>query len=388
MECMSDMEVSRISVGSQGECLVCCHWCTTTAEYITQLGTRTQVRSVHALTNDTSLVYEQSKEKKVIISKKTVTALRVRFKASWTLTNLLQVNVLSVVIKAIMATHLSNFSALSTSVSLYTPPDYETGNLIILCTWMGAADKHIAKYTDFHRAHFPTCKILLLRCTVPSLLLPYSAQRNQLKAAVHTIRAVIAECGIQSQGSAAGEAPHILLHLFSSGGANTATQLLLALHQDLQAPVPLVGIVCDSAPAGASYWNGYTAFTEALPKGYPAGLLSSLIVHIILCLLYLNIALGRYEHPEELYRKTLLDDRLWVNSKGAKRRIAYVASEADRLTKFEDVRAHAGKARRAGLEVTELCYLDTRHVNHLAKDPEAYLSFIMAVCDGLGDMSD
>jgi hypothetical protein len=117
-------------------------------------------------------------------------------------------------------------------------------------------------------------------------------------------------------------------------------------------------------------------------------MLSSLIVHIILCLLYLNIALGRYDHPEELYRKTLLDARLWVNPDDAKRRIAYVASEADHLTRLEDVRAHAGKARRAGMEVTELCYQDTRHVNHLAKDPEAYLSVIRAVFDGFGDMSD
>ena len=278
------------------------------------------------------------------------------------------------------ATTSAGFATLSPTVSIYTPPSYQKGQLIILCTWMGAAEKHLAKYIRLHQEHRPNSKILHVRSTVPGLISSYAAQRKAMKPAVLAVLAHLDECDFTPGGANLTEPlPHILLHLFSSGGANTATQLLLTLHQALQSPAPIMGLVCDSAPAGGSYWKGYSGFINSLPRRFPANILGPIAIHLILGLLHLNIALGRYEQPEDLWRNTILDETLHADPKDGSHRIAYIASKADKITYWEDVGSHAKLARAKEWQVKEVLYEGTSHCNHMGKDETAYNSIIQAV---------
>ncbi|PSN72306.1 hypothetical protein BS50DRAFT_658190 [Corynespora cassiicola Philippines] len=242
---------------------------------------------------------------------------------------------------------------------LYTPQSYQKGHLIILFMWMAAADKHINKYLSFHAQNFPTAKILLIKCPVISMLVSYPSQRKAMRPAVSAVLAHIAECGYDvaaRTGSSWHTQPQILLHVVSTRGLNSATQLFIQCHQEINMPLPLCGILLDSAPPGVSYWKGYNAFTGALPKTFPINILTGIGMHILLILLQFYIAIGRYGPPEDLWRDSLLDEGLH-NAKW----IAYVYSKADQVVNWED-------SKQAGWNVSELMYEDTKHCNHLPRN--------------------
>lgn len=71
---------------------------------------------------------------------------------------------------------LDEFLKLQPNIFLYTPSEYQVSRLVILCTWLGAADKHIAKYTDIYLKNAPKAKIMLLKSVVGSMISSYPRQ--------------------------------------------------------------------------------------------------------------------------------------------------------------------------------------------------------------------
>lgn len=264
---------------------------------------------------------------------------------------------------------IEGFVSLAPNIQMYSPPNAMVGQLVILATWMGAADKHIAKYTTLYKNLIPTARILLLKSVVSSMISPYKKQQAALEPAASAVHEILEEVAGNPQVK-----PHVLLHMFSNGGINSGTLLLLDLHRKRKQAMPLVGLICDSVPTGAGYWKTYSAFKYSFPQGFPANIIASSAIHVLLILLFASIYAGRYEHPEDFWRRSILDDKL-VDSK----RICYIASKADKLTDWKDVVAHADTARNKGWEVKEIIYEDTPHCNHLAKDPHAYEGAITSV---------
>ncbi|KAL1597349.1 hypothetical protein SLS60_008933 [Paraconiothyrium brasiliense] len=256
---------------------------------------------------------------------------------------------------------LNGFSKLAPDIYLYTPQDAETGHLVILGTWMGAANKYIEKYIDLHKKQMPTASILLLKSQVSSMIRPYTKQQQAIEPAMSPVLSLLA------QSNSSNVPPRIFLHIFSNGGINSATHLLIDLERKRKAPLPLVGILCDSVPTGAGYWKTYNAFMYSFPARFPASIAASTAVHTLLILLFLSVAMGRYENPEDFWRKAILDTKL-IDSK----RICYVASKADKQTDWRDVVAHAEMARAKGWGVKKVILEDTPHCNHLKKDPQMY----------------
>ena len=170
-----------------------------------------------------------------------------------------------------------------------------------------------------------------------------------------------------------------MVHILSSGGANNATNLLLALRHELQRPVPVVGIICDSAPAGGGYWKGHKALTTSLPRTFPLNIVGAMLCHILLGIVYVNVAVGRYDIPEDRWRDLLFDEELHVDPDRKKRRIAYITSKKDKITYWEDVKSHAEEAKRKGWVVKEIWYEDTPHCNHLSRDEGAYLDAVLGI---------
>ncbi|KAJ5791634.1 uncharacterized protein N7518_008645 [Penicillium psychrosexuale] len=138
---------------------------------------------------------------------------------------------------------------------LSNPEKAIPGQLIIICTWLGASPKHVGKYTDLYRSIAPHARILLIESDVSILVSSYARQRRRIRPVVDIVLETLAE----TETSSVDNAPRILLHTFSNGGTNTATQLLITLREVASKPLPLIGLVLDSTPAKGTYWKSYNA---------------------------------------------------------------------------------------------------------------------------------
>lgn len=317
-----------------------------------------------------------------------------------------------------MASLLKDFIKIGPRTSLFTPQKPTSGQLIILCTWLGAVRKHISKYVALYQKIAPGARILLIESNVPILISSYVRQRDAIKPAVSAVLDTLTESDI---GTASGEnteaasnekksadndsrhgpvpvntiklAPQILLHVFSNGGTNTATQLLIVLNARLQAPLPLAGLLCDSCPAEGTYWRSYDAMVLSLPKDLATRVLGALACHCILILLYTWIGCGN-ENPASLQRRTMLDGEIvspsWekgFREDGGRKvggRVCYFYSKEDRMCLWSDVRHHADKARKLGWDVREVLFEGSGHCAHFSKDEERYADTVKSIWDGEG----
>ena len=315
------------------------------------------------------------------------------------------------------------------------------GQLVIVCTWLGAARKHISKYTKLYERIAPEARVLLIESNVPILVSSYAHQRRQIQCAVSAVLDTLSECGYlhdpvtitttatrseESRKSAKNEQrfpttsprlPKVALHAFSNGGVNTATQLLIELRKRLDGPLPLVGVVLDSCPAKGTYWRSYNAMVLSLPPGVVSRLLGVLAVHFLLILLYTWIACGN-ENPASLMRRTLLDREVLCHEpayseSGAKDEdgagddshlelleklkfetgsgtvsilqaghLFYLYSKADPLVEWTDIQDHAKEARRRGWRVTEVLFEDSAHCAHISRFEERYTTVVEGMWQG------
>ena len=308
---------------------------------------------------------------------------------------------------ATATSRLDGFRKIGPRTSLFTPSKPTPGQLIIICTWLGAAPKHIAKYTGLYQSIAPGARILLIESNVPILISSYAHQRDVIKAAACVVLETLDELdyhpgmpdakSISDDGNLEINArPKILLHTFSNGGTNTATQLLLVLKSRFSScPLPLAGLACDSCPANGTYWKSYDAMVLSLPKDFASRLLGALACHCILILLYSWIACGN-ENPASLNRRTMLDSEIvspgWersdkdheeggtkVESKG---RVCYFYSKADRMCHWEDVKEHAEKAKAMGWSVKEILFEGSGHCAHFSKDEDKYAKAVKSLWQG------
>lgn len=326
-----------------------------------------------------------------------------------------------------------NFVSLGSRISLYTPEKPITGHLIIVCTWLGAAPKHIAKYTAVYQRIAPGARILLVQSAVPILISSYSRQRAAIVPAVTFVLATLAECSYgplpkanntmaggrgkmtpASKISSADQSnsipqPKILLHMFSNGGTNTATQLLIVLDERLRAPLPLSGMLYDSCPAKGTYWKDHRAMVYSLPKNVISRAMGNIIIHIILVLLHTEITCG-LENPASLLRRTLLDENKVIGvadeetsrSRGNReeggqedvaqpprgriggKRSVYLYSKSDQMVDWMDIRDHAANARSMGWDVEEIMFDGSPHCGHFQKDEFSYVEAMKRMWTGKG----
>jgi hypothetical protein len=107
--------------------------------------------------------------------------------------------------------------------------------------------------------------------------------------------------------------------------------------------------------------------TTSLPKGLVWQIVGPVAVIGICNILFGSQLLGA-EKPENLYRRTLLDEDI-VRCK----RICYVFSKADTHVDYADVTSHADVARQQGWDVEEILFEDTPHCNHISKYRAEYV---------------
>ena len=298
-----------------------------------------------------------------------------------------------------------NFNRIATRTWLYTPEKKVDGQLVVICTWLGALPKHIAKYVTIYQAVAPGARILLVESEVSILVSSYARQRRFIRPAVDIVLDTLAECpwrcGDRSSAYVIGQQkgppvqPKILLHTFSNGGTNTLTQLLLALNDPLDRPLPVTGLLLDSSPMKGTYWKDYNAMVLSIPPS--SRFLGAVVVHFLLVLLQIWIACGN-ENPASLMRRTILDDDILHRPLDAelndgddgreKGSICYLYSKADRMTDWTDVRDHAEEAREKGWNVHEVMFQDSGHCAHLSSSSDKYIAAIRMMWERVGSNED
>lgn len=269
---------------------------------------------------------------------------------------------------------------LSPRISLYTPepPDQED-QLVILCGWADAQRKHITKYIQLHRAITPGASILLIQTSSMDLFQPYTWQRAALKPAAQYIvgnaladRHLISSSddGGQTQQGQGQKKTKILLHLCSNGGSLTATQLLLLLRGMIHAPLPLIGIIMDSAPDSGGYYHTHNAIVLS-QTSMPRRAAVSLLAHTILIPMYASFTI-RGEENTHLQMRRIILDRYYTDTSN----IHYIYSKSDTSTNWRHVLVHAQEARWKGWIVEEYKLEQSPHCAHIRSNPELYAGIV------------
>ncbi|TLD32189.1 indole-diterpene biosynthesis protein-like protein PaxU [Venturia nashicola] len=268
-----------------------------------------------------------------------------------------------------------NFSQLAPSTWYYQPlgsevkPDSSQQlDLVILSTWMGAASKHILKYTAAYQKIYPNASLLVLTNGVQDFFRTSSHHEQHLRAAISVIRST------HQQNPQA----KILLHLFSNGGAHTICQLARFYRKYHSELLPLNGTVLDSAPGRATYKRSIAAMSVGLPSFFPIRIFGILILHIACIVMWLQrYILGR-ENVITRVRRELNDPLLFPTDA----RRVYIYSKTDEMVDWETVEEHAAEAEQDGVVVQRERFGNSRHVGHMMEDFDRYWGAIGKVFGG------
>ena len=252
---------------------------------------------------------------------------------------------------------LFDFNKIGYNTYILTPDSYTPKEpLILLLSWMGAAPKHIAKYTVTYRQLFPTARIVLIRNELADFFRTEATYRKFLTPAVGVVKEHV---------SAGGQ---ILVHSFSNGGGNQLVQFAKAWVQGEGTPLPMRAQAMDSAPGNGDWMRSHKAIATSLPPFWLWKLLGSLTIHLFLaCLFVIDKVTGR-EPTITTLRRHLNDGTLF--NKGAPR--VYLYSNTDAMVGADEVELHADEAEAQGWKVSRVCFSQSAHTGHIREDAGRY----------------
>lgn len=291
----------------------------------------------------------------------------------------------------------TQFKDLGDDIWLYEPQDSGKGNensdpvqgirqtssngkghppaLIILCTWLGGAtEKRIEKYTKGYHNLWPRSRILLIRTTLGEYLVQSTnSLRRKLRPAYREIRRVGLENQCQNKISSKPEDRELILHIFSQGGGNTATQLLESMNAILatlghQEPLPLRQIVLDSCPGDPGIYSTFSAGARSLPDNSILRPLGGAVLYILAVGLAGMEATG-LRTPLARNMRSQLNDQKVLSAKASR---LYLTSEADNIVDSRDVEEHWNQAIAKGLKADILRFRKAGHCSLVLEDDAAY----------------
>ncbi len=239
---------------------------------------------------------------------------------------------------------------IGTNIHLRIPPTPPT-SLIILCTWLGGASpRRIAKYTDGYASHFPDAAILLITTTLSDITLrSFSAIRDRLAPARKRIAQLIhPSSGFNSDS----DSPiPVLLHIFSHGGSNTATQLVQSIkaadpaaHRGFISALKLV--IFDCCPGDSSLLRSYNAAAVSLPSPTEqpfAHFVGKSVLYPAIGTISALQAVGAMRSVEDL--RTELNDPALFGTSACR---FYLYSREDEMVRWQDVERHLREGREKG----------------------------------------
>ncbi|KAL2265859.1 hypothetical protein VTJ83DRAFT_6959 [Remersonia thermophila] len=289
--------------------------------------------------------------------------------------------------------------------------------LILVASWMGARDAHVAKYLAQHRALFPWSPILLVRSEQRHWF-RQQTRMAELAPAADAFRSFFPDATV---GAGGPREPELLIHVFSNGGATSLIALRRLLAGDdssssssssssRRAPyqLPPYALVLDSAPGTFRYWPSYRAFTVGVARGpLWRWLLVAPFVHM-LCAWYWVRFVGPVRfmlalrhllpgargdkaqayQPGQEQGGPVMAMREGLNDaamRAAEVRRTYLYGVDDALVDWRDVDAHAEAAERAGfVRVRKEKVVGGEHVALVRADAERYWRVVRETWEGEG----
>lgn len=259
--------------------------------------------------------------------------------------------------------YIPNESTQAQNRSTSSPKD---PNLIILSTWMGAAPKHILKYISGYQTLYPTSQILVMTNTIADIIYrSHDYHKKNLKPAVSVIR----------RFAESYDNPKILLHLFSNGGAHHIAHLAFLYRREFSKPLPITGMVLDSAPGRATFNRSVAAMSVGLPSTLPLRLLGLVVIYFVCMGMWFKHHVLKSENVISLVRRQLVDPSLFPRS--APR--VYIYSKADDMVGWQDVESNVVLAENKGYTVDVERFERSKHVGHLLDDGETYWGAVKRV---------
>ena len=265
------------------------------------------------------------------------------------------------------------------------PSQKPAPKLIVLASWMGAREPHIAKYLVQYQALFPSSPILLLRAEPRHFLRPRGTA-HEFAPAVPVVRSIFPELlggaatADNDKQTTPPQRPEILIHAWSNGGVSALLSLRRALLGATPAPLPPYTLVLDSTPGRFRYRAAYLAFTTGL-TGIAKWLVAP-VMHLVCAWYWLkHVLVGRGRTGPLEGLRTALND---AASRRSEVRRAYVYGERDRLVHWRDVEGHAAEAEARGFSVRTEKFDGGEHVAHARVDPQRYWRVVRETWEGLG----
>ncbi|PHH76490.1 hypothetical protein CDD82_3967 [Ophiocordyceps australis] len=265
---------------------------------------------------------------------------------------------------------LSFMQPLSPTVAYFDPHDEldasDDPHLILLLSWMAARDEHIEKYIVQYRAIYPKSRILLIRCPLSRVWLPWLARRD-MRPALPLLRAL---CLHSASNKAASQRPRLLVHMFSNGGVSSAVHLLSLLKQSCSKmfpdtathPLPRYVLLMDSCPGYFRWRNTHRALVQTLPWW------TSPLMHLAIATACLYHFLRRLPPAQNQNARALRSPRLLQYES----RRTYLYGTADNVVDYRDVESNAAKAREGGFNVYTKSFEGAKHVALARSDPQQY----------------
>lgn len=242
-------------------------------------------------------------------------------------------------------------------------------SLVVLCTWVGAQSKHIAKYVAEYLGRYPAATLLVLESNLADMTYRGDgAQQARLGSARHVLQAHL-QPGLTGGG--------IVVHAFSNGGAQCAAQVVAALPPAHRATA-FRAFVFDSCPGEASYTRSANAILLPLAKSPILKLLAFPFIHLLLCLIFIADHVFGFENVVARARRRL-NSSAYIGHAVPR---LYIYSSADQMVPAPDVEAHAEQARRASYsDVSNLRFEESGHCAHASRYAEEYWGGIAGLFD-------
>ncbi|KAJ6440797.1 indole-diterpene biosynthesis protein PaxU [Purpureocillium lavendulum] len=263
----------------------------------------------------------------------------------------------------------------------HAPQSSSDPELILMLSWMAARDEHIAKYIARYRAMFPTSRILLIRCPLSRVWLPWIARRD-MRPALPILRAMAERETDAKEAGGGGRArprPRVLVQMFSNGGISTAVHLKQMLTARPigggLASLPRYVLALDSCPGYFRWRNTHRALLQTLPWW------TSPFMHCAIAVACIYHALRRVPAAQNQNARAIRVPKLAAREC----RRTYLYGTGDDMVYYRDVEDNARKAEEAGFVVRLERFEGARHVAIARAEPERYWRALRDTWDGDGD---
>lgn len=253
--------------------------------------------------------------------------------------------------------------------------------LIVICTWLGGAtSKRIQRYTCGYNRLWPNANILLIQTdpmeyafygesSLSRKLLPASAEIRRL-VEEHARSHVSPSSSSSSSGS---NGPGILMHIFSNGGSNIATQLVTSINNTLslvgeRSPLEIRQVVFDSCPGDPDTNAIYRAAAQSLPRTHLLRPLGCAALYLVVAGIAGLEAVGIRKPLSRTMRDQFNDPAVF--DKSAAR--LYLTSNGDVMMDTRDVQAHRDEALARGLKTDTVVFERAGHCALVLENEAVY----------------